>query len=229
MDLFHNLLDTCTTLTRRVENLEQDKISQALEIIKLRQRVKKLERRNKLKVLKLRRLNKRTSWNEFSSSMASAVICLSTCRKFNFSKYIFDSLVKNMDSSTKFYMVGKGCSRVETLLFEGMIVAPQAGEGAAEVKVDDVPAAGIADEGAAEVHVDAIHAAIDEPTTRSPTPPTQPPPPSQDQPSTSQGMIIANMDADVDVTLEDIAKDVAVDAEIEESADVQGRQAESQA
>nr|GEX05451.1 hypothetical protein [Tanacetum cinerariifolium] len=47
---------------------------------------------------------KRTSWNEFSSSMASAVICLSTGRKFNFSKYIFDSLVKNVDSSSKFYM-----------------------------------------------------------------------------------------------------------------------------
>nr|GEV39401.1 hypothetical protein [Tanacetum cinerariifolium] len=49
MDLFHNLLDTCTTLTRRVENLKQDKIAQALEITKLKQRVKKLERRNKLK------------------------------------------------------------------------------------------------------------------------------------------------------------------------------------
>nr|GFA43219.1 synaptobrevin, longin-like domain protein [Tanacetum cinerariifolium] len=35
---------------------------------------------------------KRTSWNEFSSSMASAVICLSSGRQFNFSKYIFDSL-----------------------------------------------------------------------------------------------------------------------------------------
>nr|GEX10946.1 zinc knuckle CX2CX4HX4C [Tanacetum cinerariifolium] len=29
---------------------------------------------------------KRTSWNEFSSSMASAIICLSSGRKFNFSK-----------------------------------------------------------------------------------------------------------------------------------------------
>nr|GEX91863.1 hypothetical protein [Tanacetum cinerariifolium] len=47
---------------------------------------------------------KRTSWNEFSSSMASAVVCLSSGRKFNFSKYIFDSLVRNVDSPTKFYM-----------------------------------------------------------------------------------------------------------------------------
>nr|GFA39541.1 hypothetical protein [Tanacetum cinerariifolium] len=39
MDLLHNLLDICTTLTRRVEQLEQDKIAQALEITMLKQRV----------------------------------------------------------------------------------------------------------------------------------------------------------------------------------------------
>nr|GEU53441.1 hypothetical protein [Tanacetum cinerariifolium] len=47
---------------------------------------------------------KRTAWNEFSSSMASDVICLATGRKFNFLKYIFDSLVRNVDSPSKFYM-----------------------------------------------------------------------------------------------------------------------------
>nr|GEX82487.1 ribonuclease H-like domain-containing protein [Tanacetum cinerariifolium] len=47
---------------------------------------------------------KRTSWNQFSSSMASAVICLSSGSKFNFSMYIFDILVRNVDSTTKFYM-----------------------------------------------------------------------------------------------------------------------------
>nr|GEX52027.1 hypothetical protein [Tanacetum cinerariifolium] len=47
---------------------------------------------------------KRTSWNEFSTTMASAVIYLSKGQKFNFSKYIFDSLVRNVDSSLKFYM-----------------------------------------------------------------------------------------------------------------------------
>nr|GEY49661.1 hypothetical protein [Tanacetum cinerariifolium] len=47
---------------------------------------------------------KRTSWKEFSSAMASAVICLSKGQKFNFSKYIFDSLVRNVKSSSKFYM-----------------------------------------------------------------------------------------------------------------------------
>nr|GFA90753.1 hypothetical protein [Tanacetum cinerariifolium] len=73
---------------------------------------------------------KRTSWNEFSSSMASAVICLST---------------------------GKGCSGVETPLYEG----------------------------AAKVNVNVVSATIDEPYIPSPTPSTQPPPSSQDIPSTS--------------------------------------------
>nr|GEX25158.1 uncharacterized mitochondrial protein AtMg00810-like [Tanacetum cinerariifolium] len=41
---------------------------------------------------------------DYGSSMASAVICLSTGENFNFSKYIFDSLVRNVDSSSKFYM-----------------------------------------------------------------------------------------------------------------------------
>nr|GEU67319.1 hypothetical protein [Tanacetum cinerariifolium] len=49
MNLLQNLMDTCTTLTRRVEHLELDKIDQALAITKLKQRVKKLERKNKLK------------------------------------------------------------------------------------------------------------------------------------------------------------------------------------
>nr|GEX62447.1 hypothetical protein [Tanacetum cinerariifolium] len=119
------LLETCTTLTRRVENLEQDKIAQALEITKLKQRVKKLERRNKLKVSKLKRLKR-----------------VGTVQRVNTSD---------------------------------------------DTVMDDV---------------------------------------------SKQERIIANMDADVDVTLKDvadIAKEVAADSDIEESANVQGRQAESQA
>ncbi|GKA40524.1 hypothetical protein Tco_0733117 [Tanacetum coccineum] len=47
---------------------------------------------------------KTTAWNEFSSTMASAIICLATNQKFNFSKYIFESMVKNLDSVGKFLM-----------------------------------------------------------------------------------------------------------------------------
>nr|GEU54771.1 putative ribonuclease H-like domain-containing protein [Tanacetum cinerariifolium] len=157
---------------------------------------------------------KRTS--EFSSSMASAVICLSTGRKFNFSKYIFDSLVRNVDSSTKFYMVGKGFSRLDTPLFEGIIVA----------RHDD----DVANEGAASVAVDDVPVVVHEPSIPSPT---QPPTITRSTFHLTRG-IIANIDADVDVTLKDVvvvAKEVEVQktVEIEESADVQGRQAESQA
>nr|GEV87078.1 hypothetical protein [Tanacetum cinerariifolium] len=58
MDLLNTLLETCTTLTRRVENLKQDKIAQALEITKLKQRVRRLEKKNKLKDSGLKRLRK---------------------------------------------------------------------------------------------------------------------------------------------------------------------------
>nr|GEZ16127.1 xylulose kinase-1 [Tanacetum cinerariifolium] len=180
-------------------------------------------------------------------------------------KYSSSALTQKVFANIR--RVGKGFSRVDTPLFEGMIVAQQ----------DD----DIADEGAASVVVDDVPAVIDEPFIPSPPPTTQPPPLSQDLPSTSQvqptpspspiaqppspqqqpqhpqslhddeismdllhtlletcttmtrrGMIIASMDADVDVTLKDvtdIAKEVAVDVEIEESADVQRRQAKFQA
>nr|GEW86022.1 xylulose kinase-1 [Tanacetum cinerariifolium] len=58
MSLLQEALDACAALTRRVEHLEHDKVAQDLEIIKLKTRVKKLERANKVKALKLRRLRK---------------------------------------------------------------------------------------------------------------------------------------------------------------------------
>ncbi|GJX93737.1 putative ribonuclease H-like domain-containing protein [Tanacetum coccineum] len=47
---------------------------------------------------------KTTAWNEISSTIASAIICLATNQKFNFSKYIFESMVKNLDNAGKFLM-----------------------------------------------------------------------------------------------------------------------------
>nr|GFB51495.1 hypothetical protein [Tanacetum cinerariifolium] len=58
MRLLQEALDTCVTLAIRVEHLEQDKVAQDLEIIKLKTRVKKLQRANKVKTMKLRRLRK---------------------------------------------------------------------------------------------------------------------------------------------------------------------------
>nr|GEU33544.1 hypothetical protein [Tanacetum cinerariifolium] len=141
---------------------------------------------------------------------------------------LISCLVRNVDSSTKFYMyprflqlmiraqvgdisshttknsspaltqkvfanmlrVGKGFSGVETHLFESMIMAQQVGKGAAEVNVDDVPAAGVANEDDAGVNVDDVPAADAEPSIPSPPPTTQSPPPSQEQeqPFTSQNL-----------------------------------------
>ncbi|GJS76375.1 hypothetical protein Tco_0726256 [Tanacetum coccineum] len=47
---------------------------------------------------------KTTSWNEFSSTMASTIICLATNKNFNFSKYIFDNMVKKLEGGVKFLM-----------------------------------------------------------------------------------------------------------------------------
>nr|GFB82765.1 hypothetical protein [Tanacetum cinerariifolium] len=58
MSLLQEALDAYAALTRRVEHLEYDKVAQALEITKLKRRVKQLERGNKVKVLKLRRFKK---------------------------------------------------------------------------------------------------------------------------------------------------------------------------
>nr|GEX38201.1 hypothetical protein [Tanacetum cinerariifolium] len=47
---------------------------------------------------------KTTPWNEFNSTMASAIICLANNQKFNFSKYILDNLKKNLEVGVPFYM-----------------------------------------------------------------------------------------------------------------------------
>ncbi|GJV90491.1 hypothetical protein Tco_1538304 [Tanacetum coccineum] len=72
--------------------------------------------------------SKAPAWNEFGSTMTFAVICLATNQKFNFSKYIFESIVKNLDNMGKFLMyprVWKGFSGRETPLFQTMVVQVQ--------------------------------------------------------------------------------------------------------
>nr|GFB16025.1 hypothetical protein [Tanacetum cinerariifolium] len=56
--LVHQVLDKCSSLVLRVEGLESANTAQQLEILKLKARVKKLERLNKVKSSKLRRLKK---------------------------------------------------------------------------------------------------------------------------------------------------------------------------
>nr|GEY96056.1 hypothetical protein [Tanacetum cinerariifolium] len=76
---------------------------------------------------------KNTGWNEFSSTMASVIICLATNQKFNFSNFIFYSMIRNLDNvSGKFLMyprVGKVFFGKVTPLFQTMV--QQLGEGSA--------------------------------------------------------------------------------------------------
>nr|GEZ02436.1 hypothetical protein [Tanacetum cinerariifolium] len=58
MDLLNQLLETCATLTKKVSDLEQDKIAQAIKITKLKQRVRRLEKKRKLKASRFKRLRK---------------------------------------------------------------------------------------------------------------------------------------------------------------------------
>ncbi|GJZ26809.1 hypothetical protein Tco_0571062, partial [Tanacetum coccineum] len=47
---------------------------------------------------------KKTAWEQFSSNIATALICLATNRKYNFSRLIFDHMVTNIGSPHKFLM-----------------------------------------------------------------------------------------------------------------------------
>nr|GEV69880.1 hypothetical protein [Tanacetum cinerariifolium] len=128
---------------------------------------------------------KPTSWNEFSTAMASAVICLSKGQKFNFSKYIFDSLVHfpffDPKGLCQYETVGKGFSRVETPLFKGMLADKQLTEEglvAEQVQVDDAVVAAIEENFAEDVAHDAIPSPpshnIPSPSQEPSSPPQQP-------------------------------------------------------
>nr|GFA93229.1 hypothetical protein [Tanacetum cinerariifolium] len=58
MTLLNTLMETYATLSQKVSQLEQDKITQALEILKLKKNIKKLEKKRKSKSSSLKRLRK---------------------------------------------------------------------------------------------------------------------------------------------------------------------------
>ncbi|GJX00627.1 hypothetical protein Tco_0184540 [Tanacetum coccineum] len=57
----HELMELCTNLQKKILDLETSKTTQAAEIASLKKRVKKLERRNKLRIPGLKRLRKVSS------------------------------------------------------------------------------------------------------------------------------------------------------------------------
>ncbi|GJW64574.1 hypothetical protein Tco_0116458 [Tanacetum coccineum] len=48
--------------------------------------------------------NKKRGTGKDSCTMTSAIICLATNQNFNFSKYIFDNMMKNLEGGVKFLM-----------------------------------------------------------------------------------------------------------------------------
>nr|GFA13576.1 hypothetical protein [Tanacetum cinerariifolium] len=48
---------------------------------------------------------KTTAWNEFSSTVASAIISLATNQKFNFFKWIFESIGRNLDNESEQFLM----------------------------------------------------------------------------------------------------------------------------
>ncbi|GJT45032.1 hypothetical protein Tco_0953747 [Tanacetum coccineum] len=65
---------------------------------------------------------KTTAWNEFSSTMTSVIICLAINQKFNFSKYLFESMVKNLKNvSGKFLMYPRFVQVFLEKQLEGML------------------------------------------------------------------------------------------------------------
>nr|GFB40406.1 hypothetical protein [Tanacetum cinerariifolium] len=80
--LFQQVLDTCSALTRRVKNLEHDKAAQKLEIIKLKARVKRLERANKAEIyhLDLDHPSKVLSMQEDDSEVQEVVEVVTTAK-----------------------------------------------------------------------------------------------------------------------------------------------------
>nr|GEX46535.1 hypothetical protein [Tanacetum cinerariifolium] len=159
--------------------------------------------------------SKRTPWNEFSSSMASAVICLSSGDlSTHTTKYTSPALTQKVFANMR--RVGKGFSGVETPLFVGMLVEQQFDkEGDAKLHGKEVNAGDTAEEDVTVAHGE-VPIADEEPSIPSPTPPQ----PSHDIPSNSQGRMITEVDANADVVLEDDkeianeAKEVAEDAKL---------------
>nr|GEW55365.1 protein NYNRIN-like [Tanacetum cinerariifolium] len=201
---------------------------------------------------------KRTSWNEFSSSMVSAVISLSL-GDLSTHTTIYTSPALTQKVFANIRRVGKGFFGVETPLFEGMLVEQQGDEeGDANEHVEEVNIGDDAKGDDSAAHGEIPTVAVEQ-SIPSPTPPNPPPQPPQDIPSTLQvqqtppqshqegeetkekeqgesveakkvakGWNISEDDKEENKEVADAVKDVE-EVKVDESAQVQGRQAESQA
>nr|GEX65781.1 hypothetical protein [Tanacetum cinerariifolium] len=73
MSILNTLMETCATLSQKVAELEQDKQTQALENLKLKKRVEKLEKKRKSKHSGLKRLKKVDTSRRIKSSTNTVI------------------------------------------------------------------------------------------------------------------------------------------------------------
>nr|GEV14636.1 retrovirus-related Pol polyprotein from transposon TNT 1-94 [Tanacetum cinerariifolium] len=77
---------------------------------------------------------KSTGFNEFSSNIATALVCLATNRTYNFSKMIFDGLVKNVNNKvSKFLMYPRQYTQ-RTRIAQSSALSPVADEPASHLR-----------------------------------------------------------------------------------------------
>nr|GFC36601.1 synaptobrevin, longin-like domain protein [Tanacetum cinerariifolium] len=71
---------------------------------------------------------KSTGFNEFSSNIATALVCLATNRVYNFLKMIFDGMVKNVNNKVSKFLIPSFSGRIVPL-FDTMLVPQGEGSG----------------------------------------------------------------------------------------------------
>ncbi|GKA51418.1 hypothetical protein Tco_0744614 [Tanacetum coccineum] len=91
----NELMELCTNLSQRVLDLENTKTSQAAKITKLKERVKKLERRNKSRTPGLKRLSKVGRFAQVVSSEDEEVTLVDEAQERNDDNLMFDTRVLN--------------------------------------------------------------------------------------------------------------------------------------
>nr|GEW97625.1 hypothetical protein [Tanacetum cinerariifolium] len=156
---------------------------------------------------------KRTSWNEFSSSMASAVIYLST-----------GAAKVNVDDVPADGVANEGVASFDNDVVPAAIDKPSIPSPTPPTQPpppsQDIPSTSQKLEKRNKLKVLKLRRLEKVGTSQR----VETSDDTVMDDVSKQGRIIANMDADVDVTLKDIAKDVVVDAEIEESAVRKGKE-----
>ncbi|GJZ07077.1 RNA-directed DNA polymerase, eukaryota [Tanacetum coccineum] len=65
---------------------------------------------------------KSTSWDQIPTNIATAVICLATNQKYNFSKLIFDGMMRHLDAKKKFVMYPRFISLFLTNQLKNVLV-----------------------------------------------------------------------------------------------------------